>query len=193
MRIGWTQGLLAVALGLACQAPGEDRVTPNAVDLSGGASAGAPSLGGSASSASPLPSKTRVGVALSAADAVPDSAWVDVNGLTLVGFYPMVTNEQLERDEDLATVLDDFSYHLGTATDSLTARGVRVHLRGGDTLWLRTGADQWRFIRPGDSADVGYVFADTLRRRVVLYGVRTYVDLIEDMDEFRRTGQVRPR
>lgn len=124
---------------------------------------------------------------------VPDSAWVTVSGLTLVGFYPNRSNEQLERDADFATVLDDFSYHLGTAMDSLQAAGVAVHLRAGDTLWLRTGTDRWRFARPADSADVGYVFADTLLRRTVIYGVRTYTDLVEYAHEFRRTGKVSPR
>ena len=70
---------------------------------------------------------------------VPDSAWIDVNGPTLIGFYPVVSNEQIEKDEGLATALDDFSFHPGTAQDSLRAAGFTVELRGGDTLWLRTG------------------------------------------------------
>jgi hypothetical protein len=124
---------------------------------------------------------------------VSDSAWVDVIGPTLIGFYPIATNEQLERDADLATVLDDFAYHIGTAMDSLDAAGVRVHYRGGDTLWLRSGTERWKVIRTADSADVGYVLTDTTRTNVVIYGVRTYMDLIDYVHEFKRTGQVRPR
>jgi hypothetical protein len=120
--------------------------------------------------------------------AVPDSAWVEVKGPTLVGFYPIRTNEQLERDEGLATALDDFAYHIGTAMDSLYAAGFTVHYRGGDTLWLRTTAARWRFIRQADSSDVGYVMTDSARRMVIIYGVRGYVDLIEFAREFKRTG-----
>ncbi len=119
---------------------------------------------------------------------VPDSAWIDITGPTLIGFYPVVSNEQLERDEGLATALDDFSFHLGTAQDSLKAAGFTVQLRGGDTLWLRTGANRARVVRAADSSTVGYLFADTLLRRVFVYGVRGNVDLVAYAHEFRRTG-----
>jgi len=125
--------------------------------------------------------------------AAPDSAWVPVVGLTLVAFYPVVSNDSLEKDADLATVLDDLSYHIGSAMDSLVAQGVTVHYRGGDTLWLRTGAGRARVVRMRDSSDVGYVFADTLGRRVVLYGLRSNLDLLEYTREFRATGAIRPR
>src|SRR5688500_5056632 len=108
---------------------------------------------------------------------VADSASVVVTGPTLVGFFPIRTNEQLERDSGLATALDDFAYHIGTAMDSLYAAGFTVHYRGGDTLWLRTTTDRWRFVRPTDSSDVGYVMTDSERNMASIYGVRGYVDL----------------
>ena len=125
--------------------------------------------------------------------AVAESIWVDIKGPTLVGFYPVRTNEQLEKDEGLASALDDFAYHIGTAMDSLYAQGFTVHYRGGDTLWLRTPSQRWRFVRDVDSAEVGYVMSDTARNMAVLYGVRGYVDLIELAHEFRSTGRLRPR
>jgi hypothetical protein len=125
--------------------------------------------------------------------AVAESAWVNVTGTILIGFHPVVTNEQLEKDEDLAAALDDFAYHIGTAMDSLTAAGATVHYRGGDTVWMRSGAARWRFVRSRDSADIGYVFTDSLRRLAPVYGVRTHQDLIEFVHEFRRTGAVRSR
>lgn len=124
---------------------------------------------------------------------VAESSWVNVKGLNLVGFYPIRTNDQLEKDRDLASALDEFSYHIGTAMDSLIAAGFTVDYRGGDTVWMRNDADRWRFVRPPDSSDVGYVFTDSLRRVVPIYGVRMYMDLIEYVHEFRRTGQIRPR
>lgn len=124
---------------------------------------------------------------------VPDSAWISIRGVTLIAFYPIRTNEELERDEDLATVLDDFSYHLGTAMDSLTAAGVSVHMHGGDTVWLRSDSGHWRWIRPMDSADVGYLLSDDRRRTAILYGVRTTDELIESVKEFGQLGTVAPR
>ena len=122
---------------------------------------------------------------------VPDSAWITITGPTLIGFYPLVSNEQIEKDEGLATVLDDFSFHLGTAQDSLRAAGFTVHLLGGDTLWLRTGTDRSRVVRDRDSSTVGYLFADTLLRRVFVYGVRGGIDLVVYAHEFKRTGTVK--
>lgn len=141
------------------------------------------------SDAAPGASDTRA-VADSGFAAVAESAWVDVSGLTLVGFYPVKTNEQLQLDVDLATALDDFAFHIGSAMDSLVATGVTVHYRGGDTVWFRTPSRRWRFARSPDSADIGYVLTDTLLQPAVIHGVRTYVDLIEYAREFRRTGRV---
>ncbi|HUF26583.1 MAG TPA: alpha/beta family hydrolase [Gemmatimonadaceae bacterium] len=126
-----------------------------------------------------------------ALDAVPDSVLITVAGVTLVGFYPIRSNDELEDDEDLATVLDDFSYHLGAASDSLHTAGVTVHVQGGDTVWLRSRERRWRFTRSPDSANVGYLLVDPDGRQAEIYGVRTYLDLFEAAEEFRRTGAVR--
>ena len=124
---------------------------------------------------------------------VPESAWVEVRGPTLIGFYPVVSNEQLEADEGLATALDDFSYHVGAAMDSLLAAGFTVHNRSGDTLWIRTGRVRSRFVRDPDSASIGFVLTDPLGRRAVIYGVRTYPDLVSYAQEFKRSGVLTPR
>lgn len=131
--------------------------------------------------------------ARSVALTAPDSVWVEVQGPTLVAFHPVVSNEQLEADEGLATALDDLAYHLGAAMDSLVAAGFTMHYRGGDTLWLRAGGVRSHVVRDADSATVGYVFADARGRRAVLYGVRGYTDLVAYAHEFRRTGTVAPR
>jgi hypothetical protein len=123
---------------------------------------------------------------------VPDSAWIPVTGPTLIGFYPLRSNDQLEQDEGLATALDDFSYHIGTAMDSLTALGVSVHYQAGDTAWVRAGAARWRWVRDTDSADVGYVWVDARLRHASVYGVRSYADLIESARRFGATGAITP-
>lgn len=45
---------------------------------------------------------------------------------TIVAFYPIVSNDSLAKDEGLAAALDDLSYHIGSAMDSLIAAGVRT-------------------------------------------------------------------
>ncbi len=126
----------------------------------------------------------------SAFPGVPDSAWVELTGPAIIAFHPLASNEELEVDEGLASTLDDFAYYLGTGMDSLAATGIVVSYHAGDTVWLRAGHRGSRFIRNPDSATVGYLFADTLGRRAVVYGVRTDDDLLGYAREFIRTGQI---
>lgn len=126
-------------------------------------------------------------------DGVPDSAWIDVKGRLLVAFHPVVSNDSLEVDHGLATALDDLAYHIGAAMDSLHAAGFTVRYSSGDTVWLRLPQERLSVVRHADSAQVGYVFADSLGRRTILYGVRGYVDLIQYAREFRGTGMIRGR
>ena len=128
-----------------------------------------------------------------AAAEAPDSTWIVVAQPTIVAFHPLATNEQLEADEGLASALDDLAFHLGTAMDSLVARGVAVRYQPGDTVkLLATAAAPYVFVRDRDSADVGYVFADAAGRRAIIYGVRSHFDLIGYADTFRRTGTLPP-
>lgn len=120
---------------------------------------------------------------------VPESAWIDVTGPTLIGFFPDVSNQQIDSDQNLATALDDFSYHIGMAMDSLHSEDFTVRMQSGDTLWLRTRTHRWHFVREADSSDVGYLLTDLQRRHVVIYGVRTSIDLIASAAEFRRTAR----
>jgi len=109
---------------------------------------------------------------------VPDSAWVAVTGPTLVGFFPPVTEAQTAADEELATTLDDFGWHLAEATASLRAQGFAVEARFTDTLWLRAGAERWKFVPP-DSARIGYYLVAPGRAPNVRYHVHADAELIE--------------
>jgi hypothetical protein len=125
--------------------------------------------------------------------AVADSEWVDVTGITLVGFHPITTNEQLEKDQGLAGALDNFAYYIGNAMDSLIAAGAAVHYRGGDTIWMRAGDRHWRFVRNTDSSDIGYVFTDTSRRVESRYGVLGSSELITAVRAFGKAAPANPR
>lgn len=123
---------------------------------------------------------------IAAGPQVPDSVLVAVDGPTLVAFHPVVSNDSLERDEDLAAALDDLAYHVAGAMDSLVPVGFRFAYRGGDTVWLRIGADQVPVIRDRDSADIGIVLADRSGRREIHYGVQTSDRLVELARAFLR-------
>ena len=108
-----------------------------------------------------------------------DSGLVHIQGPTLVAFYPQVTQAQIDSSEDLATVLDDFSYHLSTAMDSLRALGITVEDRPTGRLQLLDGGRRRQFLPAKDSADVGYVFLAPGQAEKVYYGVMTNADLVE--------------
>lgn len=121
---------------------------------------------------------------------VADSLWVEVRRPVIVGFYPDVGNDSLERDEGLATALDDFSYHMGTALDSLDAMGVGSTMQSIDTIWFRAEARRWFVAPQGGRSDIGYVFADSAGRHATVYGVRGWADLLALAREFVATGAV---
>ncbi|HEU4629750.1 MAG TPA: hypothetical protein VFS08_08380 [Gemmatimonadaceae bacterium] len=108
----------------------------------------------------------------------PDSTVVVVTGPTFVGYFPPVSEAALETDVDLNTVLDDFGWHLSTATDSLQAQGYTVEVRFADTLYFRSEARRWHFIPP-DSARVGYYLVAPGRAPYVVPGVQTDDELVE--------------
>ena len=124
--------------------------------------------------------------AIDSISAVPDSAWIDVQGPTVIGFFPRVSDDRLGRDQDLAELLDHFSFNLGIATDSLEAHGFRVTMRSGDTLWLRARERKWRFVRSADSALVGFYFALPDGRDLVYYGSGAEINLVAHAKAFLR-------
>jgi hypothetical protein len=117
---------------------------------------------------------------------VADSLWIDVQGPTMVGFFQPATNAELEQDGGLAALLDQFAYNLGIATDSLQAHGFRVTMQAGDTLWLRTTARRWRFVRDADSSMVGFYVTSVDGRQEVRYGPAAEFSLVEYADAFLR-------
>ena len=110
--------------------------------------------------------------------AVPDSTWFRIAGPTIIAFHPRVTNEQIDADEGLATVLDDL--------------GVAVQYQAGDTIKLLTPR-QVIWVRPADSVNVGFLFVDARGHQAELYGVRTNIDLVAFAREFARTGRLTAR
>jgi hypothetical protein len=108
-----------------------------------------------------------------------DSTTVLVQGPVLVAFYPAVSQAAVDSSEDLATVFDDFSFHLSTATDSLRALGITVTERPVGQIRLSEGGRKREFVPAKDSADVGYLFVIPGQPDRVRYGVMTNSDLVD--------------
>lgn len=123
--------------------------------------------------------------------AMPDSMAVHVHGPTLISFYPTVTQAQVDSSEDLATVLDDFSYHLSTAQDSLRAMGFAIVDHPPGTIQIIDASSSRDIVLAPDSADVGFVFVAPGRRDRVMYGVMTRGDLIDAGHRFLATAPSR--
>jgi hypothetical protein len=126
------------------------------------------------------PPAPRAAAPLPAAGATArDSTWVDVTGPTLIAFFPPEASALLDSGGDDATALDDFGYHLASATDSLRALGVRVVGVGSRTLHVVADRQTTHFRVPQDSAEIGYYFVAPGRRPLVAYGVLTDSELID--------------
>jgi hypothetical protein len=115
---------------------------------------------------------------------VVDSILVAIDGPTLIAFYPAVTQAQVDSSEELATVFDDFSYHLSSATDSLRALGLTVKERPLGEIRVVEAGRQWQFVPAKDSADFGYLLLAPGRAHRVYYSVMSNSDLVETAHEF---------
>lgn len=118
---------------------------------------------------------------------------VHVRGPTLITFYPTVTQAQVDSNEDLATVLDDFSFHLSAARDSLLALGFTIIDHPPGIVRVIDGAAARDIALAPDSADVGFVFVAPGRQDRVLYGVTTGIDLIDAGHKFLAPTPGEPR
>lgn len=115
---------------------------------------------------------TTVTAAIDSFAAIPDSVWIEVQGPTMIGFYPQPRNsdELVGGEGGIAHLLDLYTFNIGMATESLEVLGFRVTERSGDTLWLRGAMRKWRFIRDADSALAGFYAASPDGRHAVRYG-----------------------
>ncbi|MDF1505823.1 hypothetical protein [Roseisolibacter sp. H3M3-2] len=106
-----------------------------------------------------------------------DAAPIAVGGPTLVG-YLIATQAEVDADDELATVAEDFQFHLADARDSLVRRGVAVHARTTSPIVYRVDGRTARFRPAADSEGVGYLWLRPGRAPVRRFGVMTDADLV---------------
>lgn len=113
-----------------------------------------------------------------------DSLLVAVDRPTLIAFYPAVTQAQVDSSEELATVFDDFSYHLSSAADSLRALGITIESRPLGEIRFVEASQHRQFLPAKDSAEFGYLFLAPGRAQRVYYSVMSDSDLVETAHEY---------
>ena len=105
----------------------------------------------------------------------PDTATVLVRGPTVVACFHPVTLAQVDTDDDLATVLDDWQWHWYGAARSFRAHGVAAEARMANWVKLAIGG-RLRLVRcPG----VGYVLVAPGRGPKILRDVMTDAELVD--------------
>jgi len=108
-----------------------------------------------------------------------DSTAVVLRGPTLVAFSPSATQAQIDSNEALATILDDYSFHLSQAAESLRALGVAVNDRTTGPVVVVDASGNKRLLVPRpESAHIAYAFLAPRARDTIYYGVMASSDLV---------------
>lgn len=109
-------------------------------------------------------------------DAAGDTT-IAVTEPTLVAVFPAVTQAEVDADEELATVLEDYQYHLADAASALRKAGVAVHAVAAPGVRVVAGDPPRLLARlPADGAR--YLFARPGQAPCALEGVQTDTDLL---------------
>ena len=118
-----------------------------------------------------------------------DSTAVVLRGPTLVAFSPSATQAQIDSSEALATILDDYSFHLSQAAESLRALGIVVNERTTGPVVVVDASGNKRLLVPRrDSARIAYAFLAPRVRDTIYYGVMASTDLVAAAHVLLRTN-----
>lgn len=118
-----------------------------------------------------------------------DSTAVVLRGPTLVAFSPSATQAQIDSSEALATILDDYSFHLSQAAESLRVLGITVNERTTGPIVVVDASGNKRLLVPRpDSARIAYAFLAPRARDTIYYGVLASSDLVAAAHTLLRTN-----
>ncbi len=107
-----------------------------------------------------------------------DKQVVLITGPTLIGFFPKVSQGDVDADQDLAEVLSDFQYHLGGAREHLQKKGVSVYELYTSEIRIQEVGAVRTFVPDHGRVDLGFYLVSPGREPLVMYGVMTDVDLL---------------
>jgi hypothetical protein len=100
---------------------------------------------------------------------------------TVIGFFPPVTESDLEKDSELNEVLSDFQEHFVNATSYLESKHVRVVERYAKAFTYRLDGNNVVF---HPTRKIGYLIAAPGRHPKTFYGVMTDIDLGDAIDAY---------
>ncbi len=100
---------------------------------------------------------------------------------TVIGFFPPVTDSDLEKDGDLNEALADFREHFVNARSYFEKKNVRVVELYAKQFTCKLDGKNIEF---HPKRDIGYLIAAPGRKPKALYGVMTDIDLGDAIDAY---------
>jgi hypothetical protein len=103
-----------------------------------------------------------------------------IHGPTIVAFYPHYTKEEqeeIEKGEGDAAVMEDFSFYAAEANKHLKDAGIDFLTKEARSFKVRVGTRVYFF--PGGKVNIGYYLIAPGKKPQVEYGVKTDTDLLE--------------
>jgi hypothetical protein len=107
---------------------------------------------------------------------------VEVEGRTIVAFFPPVTHAELQKDADTNEALADFQFYATRVREPLKKAGISFHEVYAHSFRTRVGKTVTAF-RPV-KGDVGYYFVVSGKKPRIEYGVMTDADLLQVANEY---------
>ncbi len=117
-----------------------------------------------------------------AALAAPNQPSFEIQGPTVVAFFPPVTKKDLDQDPDMNEALSDFQVYVAQVREPLRKAGVDFHEVYAHSFQVRLGTKTIAF-RPG-KVDVGYYFIAPGKKPRVEYGVMTSDGILQVAHEY---------
>lgn len=101
---------------------------------------------------------------------------ITVQRPTVIAFFPLTTDAQMEKDADLNEALADFQLYAQRVAEPLRQLGIDFHQVYGSSFRIRTGSSVTVF-RSG-KIKVGYYFIAPGKKARIQYGVDTDDDIL---------------
>jgi hypothetical protein len=101
----------------------------------------------------------------------------EIQGPTIVAFFPPMTDADLDADPDMNEVLSDFQLYVSAAKGPLQKSGVDFQVATARSFEIRIGT-KVRLVQTG-RVGIGYYFVALGKKAYVQYGVMTDAEILE--------------
>ena len=101
---------------------------------------------------------------------------------TIIAFFPAMTSDPLDKDEDTNEALSDFQFYAGAVKPRLQNAGI--DFIDTDAIAFRVQTRKARLRFSAGKITVGYYFIAPGKKPHILYGVMTDEDLIDEARKY---------